>query len=104
MVGNPPSGRNWQQRDVEALRAAAEALPEAGKLSRLTDPQCYFVIHGARFLKPGGRLALILSDSWLDMRYGTAFKEYLLRTFVVRASSGFRRGFSGRCGFGLWSS
>ena len=90
MVGNPPSGRNWQQRDVEALRAAAEALPEAGKLSRLTDPQCYFVIHGARFLKPGGRLALILSDSWLDMRYGTAFKEYLLRTFVVRGVLGFQ--------------
>ena len=90
MVGNPPSGRNWQQRDVEALRAAAEELPEAGKLSRLTDPQCYFVIHGARFLKPGGRLALILSDSWLDMRYGTAFKEYLLRTFVVRGVLGFQ--------------
>ena len=90
MVGNPPSGRNWQQRDVEALRAAAEELPEAGKLSRLTDPQCYFVIHGARFLKAGGRLALILSDSWLDMRYGTAFKEYLLRTFVVRGVLGFQ--------------
>ena len=90
MVGNPPTGRRWQQRDVEALRAAAEELPEAGKFSRLTDPQCYVVMHGARFLKPGGRLAVIISDSWLDMRYGTAFKEYLLRTFVVRGILGFQ--------------
>ena len=90
MVGNPPTGRRWQQREVEALGAAAEALPGAGKLSRLTDPQCYAVMHGARFLKPGGRLAVIISDSWLDMRYGTAFKEYLLRTFVVRGILGFQ--------------
>ena len=90
MIGNPPSGRRWQQRDVEALRAAAEELPEAGRLSPLTDPQCYVVMHGARFLKPGGRLAVIISDSWLDMRYGTAFKEYLLRTFVVRGVLGFQ--------------
>ena len=89
VVGNPPSVRHLRQQDAEAMRAAAERLPEAGKLSRLTDPQCYFIMHGARFLKPGGRLALIISDSWLDMRYGTAFKDYLLRTFVVRGVLGF---------------
>ena len=90
LVGNPPSLRHLRQQDTEAMRAAAERLPEAGKLSRLTDPQCYFIMHGARFLKPGGRLALIISDSWLDMRYGTAFKDYLLRTFVVRGVLGFQ--------------
>jgi len=90
LVGNPPGMRHLRQQDAEAMRAAAEGLPEAGKLSRLTDPQCYFIMHGARFLKPGGRLALITSDSWLDMRYGTAFKDYLLRTFVVRGVLGFQ--------------
>ena len=90
MVGSPPTGRRWQQREVEALGAAAEDAPEAGKFSRLTDPQCYAVMHGARFLKPGGRLAVIIADSWLDMRYGTAFKKYLLRTFVVRGVLGFQ--------------
>ena len=76
--------------EVEALGAAAEGAPQAGKFSRLTDPQCYAVMHGARFLKPGGRLAIIIADSWLDMRYGTAFKKYLLRTFVVRGVLGFQ--------------
>ena len=90
LVGNPPGMHHLRQQDTVAMRAAAERLPEAGKLSRLTDPQCYFIMYGARFLKPGGRLALILSDSWLDMRYGTAFKAYLLRTFVVRGVLGFQ--------------
>ena len=90
MVGNPTSLRRWRRQDVDALRASAAPTPEIGKFSRLTDPQCYVVIHGARFLKPGGRLALIVSDSWLDMRYGAAFKDYLLRTFVVRSVLGFQ--------------
>ena len=90
LVGNPPSVRHLRQQDTEAMRTAAEQSTGAGKLSRLTDPQCYFIMHGARFLKPGGRLALIISDSWLDMRYGTAFKDYLLRTFVVRGVLGFQ--------------
>ena len=90
LVGNPPGLRRSRQQDTEAMRTAAEQLPEAGKLSRLTDPQCYFIMHGARFLKPGGRLALIISDSWLDMRYGTAFKDYLLRAFAVRGVLGFQ--------------
>ena len=90
IIGHPPSGRHWQRRDVDAMRAAVETLPEAGRFSRLTDPQCFFVIHSAQFLKPGGRLALIIADSWLDMRYGAAFKDYLLRTFVVRGVLGFQ--------------
>src|SRR5204862_2079718 len=31
-----------------------------------------------------------VSDSWLDMRYGTAFKDYLLRTFRIRGMLGFQ--------------
>ena len=90
MVGNPPIVHHWRQQDMDALRSAAVPSPETGNFSRLTDPQCYFVIHAARFLKPGGRLALIVSDSWLDMQYGTAFKDYLLRTFAVRGLLGFQ--------------
>ena len=76
--------------DAEVLRSAVERLPEAAGCSRLTDPQCLLLIHAAGFLKPGGRLAVILSDGWLDRRDGTAFKDYLLRTFVLRGVLGFR--------------
>ncbi len=90
LIGNPPYVRRWWQKDVDALQVLTEQVPEVGQFSRLTDLACYFIIYGARFLKPHGRLALIVSDSWLDMRYGTAFKDYLLRAFRVRAMIGFQ--------------
>lgn len=90
LIGNPPYVRRWWQKDVDALQVIAEQVQDISSFSRLTDLACYFVIYGARFLKPGGRLALIVSDSWLDMRYGTAFKDYLLRTFHVRGMLGFQ--------------
>ena len=77
-----------QPTDAERLRSAVRRLPEAAGCSRLTDPQCLLLIHAAGFLKPGGRLAVVLSDGWLDRRYGTAFKDYLLRTFVLRGVLG----------------
>jgi len=90
LIGNPPYVRRWWQTDVDALQVIAGQVQDAGAFSRLTDLACYFIIYGSRFLKPGGRLALIVSDSWLDMRYGTAFKEYVLRTFRVRGMLGFQ--------------
>ncbi len=90
LIGNPPYVRRWWQQDVDALQVIAGQVEEARAFSRLTDLACYFILYGARFLKPGGRLALIVSDSCLDMRYGTAFKEYLLRTFHVRGLLGFQ--------------
>ncbi|MDH3598666.1 MAG: N-6 DNA methylase [Candidatus Tectomicrobia bacterium] len=90
LIGNPPYVRRWWQKDVDALQVLAEQMPEVGQFSRLTDLSCYFIMYAARFLKPRGRLALIVSDSWLDMRYGTAFKDYLLRSFQVRAMIGFQ--------------
>jgi methylase of polypeptide subunit release factors len=90
LIGNPPYVRRWWQKDVDALQVLAEQVPEVGQFSRLTDLSCYFIMYAARFLKPHGRLALIVSDSWLDMHYGTAFKDYLLRTFHVRAMIGFQ--------------
>lgn len=90
LIGNPPYVRRWWQKDVETLHSLTDQVSEMGTWSRLTDLACYFVVYGARFLKPGGRLALIVSDSWLDTRYGVAFKAYLLRTFQVRGMLGFQ--------------
>ena len=88
LTGKLPVAR---QSDTETLRCAIKRLPEAAGCSRLADPQCLLVIHAAGFLKPGGRMAVILSDGWLDLRYGKVFKDYLLRTFVVRGVLGFQK-------------
>ena len=89
LIGNMPIPRS---SDTEVLRSAIERLPEAAGCSRLGDPQCLWIIHAAGFLKPGGRMAVILADGWLDTRDGRAFKDYLLRTFVVRGVLGFQQG------------
>ena len=62
LIGNPPYVRRWWQKDVDALQVLAEQVPEVGQFSRLTDLSCYFIMYAARFLKPQGRLALIVSD------------------------------------------
>lgn len=89
LIGSTPAEPGLE---TEQLRRAVERLPEGAECSRLTDPQCLLLVHAAGFLKPGGRMAVLLSDDWLDMRFGTPFKEYLLRTFVVRGVLGFHKG------------
>ena len=53
LIGNPPYVRRWWQKDVDALQVIAEQVQDVGTFSRLTDLACYFIIYGARFLKPG---------------------------------------------------
>ncbi|HKV41071.1 MAG TPA: hypothetical protein VJX67_17825, partial [Blastocatellia bacterium] len=50
-----------------------------------SDIYVYFFAHGARFLKPGGRLVFITASSWLDVEYGSALQEFMLRNFKVLA-------------------
>ena len=93
LVGNLAAPR---QTDTKVLRSAVERLPEVAGCSRLTDPQCLLLIRAAGFLKPGGRIAVVLSDAWLDRRDGTAFKDYLLRTFELRGVLGFQNAVYGQ--------
>lgn len=84
VVGNPPYVRRWWLDNLDLVR---DRLPEDAKhlqLTRLTDLACYFTIYSARFLKPGGRLALVVADGWLDADYGVPFKRFLLQQFHVK--------------------
>jgi hypothetical protein len=36
------------------------------------------VVHGLRFLRPGGRLAFVVSNSWLDVAFGEELKRFIL--------------------------
>jgi len=40
----------------------------------------YFMLHGIKFLKEGGRIGYITSNSWLDVDYGKYLQEFLLKT------------------------
>ena len=90
VIGNPPYVRRWWLQDVDTLREAVGKRIGGVKLTRLTDLACYFIIYAGDFLKPGGRLALVVTDGWLDAAYGAAFKEYLLSNFKLRAVAAFQ--------------
>lgn len=93
VVGNPPYTR-WTEIPDETrsyiLRAYKEILSKYGltpQVSRGREPgiYVYWVIHSTRFLREGGRLGMIISDSWLQTDYGIDFGRFLLDHFKVKA-------------------
>ncbi len=90
VIGNPPYVRRWWLQDVDSLRENVGEKIGGVKLTRLTDLACYFIIRAADFLKPGGRIGLVVTDGWLDANYGAAFKEYLLSNFHLHAVTAFQ--------------
>jgi adenine-specific DNA-methyltransferase len=86
VLGNPPYVRRHLQATPDQQRQAANAIQADG----MTDTYCYFLLRALRALRPGGRLAVIVSASWLDMRYGEQLKSALLaRDFSIRLIMGF---------------
>lgn len=104
IVGNPPYTRaEWidrlQEQAAKQLTmfdsepSASERTRSAvipGKLwqtvvNRRSGLHSYFFLHGARFLRDGGRFGFVLPNNWLDVGYGQALKQFLLEQFKVIA-------------------
>ena len=93
VVGNPPYTRwseipdsvkdNIKDRIGHILsKYSLTASLASGKEAGLF---VHFIIWGHQFLKPGGRLGMIISDSWLQTVYGEHLGRYLLENFKVKA-------------------
>jgi hypothetical protein len=80
VVGNPPYIRRHYIKNPAKMRIAAN-LPHA---DGLTDAYCYFLLRAGTAMRTGGRLAVVVSGSWLDMNYGRGLKRLLLDQFQVR--------------------
>lgn len=90
VVGNPPYIERERMKSVERIQKIIMSNYELeSKLHTVTDIYAYFLIHSTGFLKEGGRLAVIVSDSWLNMDYGIALKEFLLKNYKIKAIVGF---------------
>lgn len=74
IVGNPPYIRRHYQEDPSSQRLMAGNPLADG----MTDAYCYFLLRACAVLAPRGRLAVVISSSWLDMRYGEQLKRVLL--------------------------
>ena len=93
VVTNPPYTR-WSELSRSLRSRIQGQLAETLRAYHLSPKRgwggeaglhVYFVLWAHRFLRPGGRLAMIVSNSWLQTDFGTAFGRFLLDHFRVRA-------------------
>jgi len=99
VVMNPPYTRQEEMEDIleeEKGKAYKRCIEDwktmsgyprdkEPKLSRRASVYVHFFIHGGSFLKEGGRLGLITSNSWLDVDYGGDLQRFFLENFRVKA-------------------
>jgi type I restriction-modification system DNA methylase subunit len=93
VVGNPPYTR-WteiadktQNRILEILKSTISKYDLTPQVARGVEPgiYVYWIMHSTGFLKEGGRLGMIISDSWLQTDYGVNFFRFLLDNYKVYA-------------------
>jgi hypothetical protein len=80
VIGNPPYVR-YQQFTGKA-RARQIALKQGVRLAGLASSWAAFVVHASAFLKPGGRLGLVLPAELLTVNYAAPVREFLMRRFA----------------------
>jgi SAM-dependent methyltransferase len=93
IIGNPPyirqevMGSRDKRRIEKCVGRDMAVAPHIfwPKWSGRSDIYVYFFAHSARFLRPEGRLVFLTAGSWLDVGYGAALREFLLRNFVIVA-------------------
>lgn len=91
VLANPPYTRWTELADSSRATIMRSIGPELSKFkmragATQSEPMTYlhFLIHGTHFLANGGRLAMIISDSWLQADYGIKFGKYLLSNFRIK--------------------
>ncbi|WP_457558538.1 Eco57I restriction-modification methylase domain-containing protein [Candidatus Harpocratesius sp.] len=97
IIGNPPYIRH---RDLRDMRSIPFLSPEQyrDKLNKKLiqfknqfkidfnnhmDYSLYFFLHSAELLSPYGVLSFITSNSWMNVKYGYQFQEFLLRFMKI---------------------
>ncbi|MGQ0629951.1 MAG: N-6 DNA methylase [Sporichthyaceae bacterium] len=82
VIGNPPYIR-YQDFTGEARAAGRRAALAAGvPLTRLASSWAAFTVHAASFLRPGGRLGLVLPAELLSVNYAAEVRTFLMRRFA----------------------
>lgn len=95
VVGNPPYTAWDEIPDTtkslirEKLDKTSEkySLKPRGGVRQRQNPHIYvyWIMHATKFLKPNGRLGMIISNLWLQTDYGIKFGNFLLDNFKIRA-------------------
>jgi hypothetical protein len=87
IIGNPPyiSAREMRQGDRSFYHQHAMRFWPSYPWRKAADIYTYFWLHGERFLKASGILALLTQAAWLDVDYGIPLQKWMLDHFKIVA-------------------
>jgi hypothetical protein len=84
LICNPPYVRHHHIEGSEKLRLHARAKESANiKLSGLAGLYCYFMALAHEWMEEGGVAGWLIPSEFMDVNYGRALKEYLLREVTL---------------------
>jgi adenine-specific DNA methylase len=81
VVGNPPFIRYQRFRGQSRQRALERAAEVGVSLSQLTSSWAPFLIHACRFVKPGGKLAMVAPAELTHATYARPVLAFLQQSF-----------------------
>lgn len=81
VLGNPPYIRYQDFRGTQRAQSRRAALQAGVTLSALASSWAAFTVHAALFLRPGGRMALVLPAELLSVNYAAAVRKFLFDRF-----------------------
>lgn len=82
VIGNPPYIRYQDFRGQVRAQSRRAALQAGVALSGLASSWAAFTVHSALFLRPGGRMALVLPAELLSVNYAAAVRKFLFDRFA----------------------
>lgn len=82
VIGNPPYIRYQEFTGAQRQKAKESALALGVTIDSLASSWAPFVVHAARFLKRGGRMALVLPAELLSTNYAAPIRRFFLREFA----------------------
>jgi type I restriction-modification system DNA methylase subunit len=87
VVTNPPYTRQEEMEYKDQIREEALTYSDDTKIdiSAQAGIYAYFFTHSAKFLKNGGRMGYITSNTWLDVAFGEGLKQFFLDHFKILA-------------------
>lgn len=81
VIGNPPYVRYQNFAGESRIRALEAALRHGVRLTQLASSWAAFTVHASAFLKPEGRLGLVLPAELLSVKYAAQIRRFLLQRF-----------------------
>ena len=82
VIGNPPFIRYQQHKGLTRQRSSQAALAQGVRLSGLASSWAALLVHACGFLKPEGRLAMVLPSELLTVHYAEPIRRWLLSRFA----------------------